>query len=705
MRHGLSSRQSIQLGIVMLAVGVVLLINPAMSQVPTTNITSSGLNTTIQAINSTTTAIDGGTRPGSGQNLFHSFGQFSVGEGHTALFRNSDAGATSNIFGRVTGGSISNIFGTIDSATNFPTANLWLINPTGFLFGPKAALNVGGSVNISTADYLRMADGIKFNALPGPADALLSMAPVETFGFLERPTLSPTFGTITVSGSELAVSTSKSLTMVGGDIEITGQFNGGTQSTGGFLFAPSGQIQLASVASKGEAVIGTTSTGAPGLNMDGISELGSITLSKQAILSANGDPSGTVFIRGGNLRVDSADIFSRALGNLDGARSAVHIQVTGEARIENGSRIVAIAEGSGRGGDILIKSGILDIRTGGSVFTRTLSDGLSGSISLQVGTLLGSAGASVFSDSRSAAGNAGAAGHVMISGFNGSGSTATSVSLDNSSIGTAVVGGSMLSAPAHIGIIAHTIELTNNASLQSLTTGSTQAGDISLTSPGVITLTKGSQITSSTRLGIGNAGDLFIKAPSITLADSSLVSSSTRSIGNAGTILIDGTTVSVTKGAAINSGTFGLGNAGEVIVRAAESITVSGTDPLTESRSAIASAATRLDNYLGEIGAAGTVSITAPVITISDQGNIFTSNAIDSGKAGDIVLDGRQVAVLGGGQVQSSTKSSSPGGSVKIMAEESLTISDANSQGGVSRIATGTLAKGDAGQIVIRTSM
>ena len=68
--------------------------------------------------------------------------------------------------------------------TGFGSANLFLMNPAGIVFGPNASLNVGGSVSFTTADYLRLADGAKFNALPGPQDAAISSAPVAAFGFL-----------------------------------------------------------------------------------------------------------------------------------------------------------------------------------------------------------------------------------------------------------------------------------------------------------------------------------------------------------------------------------------------------------------------------------------------------------------------------------------------------------------------------------------
>ena len=55
----------------------------------------------------------------------------------------------------MTGGKLSNIFGTIQT-TGFGNANLFLMNPAGFLFGPNATVNVGGMVSFTSADYLRL---------------------------------------------------------------------------------------------------------------------------------------------------------------------------------------------------------------------------------------------------------------------------------------------------------------------------------------------------------------------------------------------------------------------------------------------------------------------------------------------------------------------------------------------------------------------
>src|SRR5438552_980469 len=165
---------------------LVVLTSPGISQAQTTHITPSGLNTTIGAPTTLPNGtinhdITGGTRPGNGPNLFHSFGEFSVGANNIANFLNETALPTSNILSRVTGGNPSSIFGTIQT-TNFGAANLYLINPAPVIFAPTAQLNVGGSFAASTADYLKMSDGAKFYANPAQP-TVLSIAPVAAFGF------------------------------------------------------------------------------------------------------------------------------------------------------------------------------------------------------------------------------------------------------------------------------------------------------------------------------------------------------------------------------------------------------------------------------------------------------------------------------------------------------------------------------------------
>jgi filamentous hemagglutinin family protein len=112
-----------------------------------TSITPDGTLGTAVIQNGHVYDITGGTRPSGGPNLFHSFDQFSVGTTDTARF--SGPPGIENILGRVTGGQQSLIDGLLQST--IPGANLYLLNPSGVLFGPNARLDVGGSFHVSTA--------------------------------------------------------------------------------------------------------------------------------------------------------------------------------------------------------------------------------------------------------------------------------------------------------------------------------------------------------------------------------------------------------------------------------------------------------------------------------------------------------------------------------------------------------------------------
>src|SRR5262249_4261465 len=124
--------------------------------------------------------------------------------------------------------------------TNFGNANLFLINPAGWLFGPTASLDVGGSFHLSTADYLKFTDNATFHADLNKR-SVLSPAPVSAFGFLsEYP------AGILIQGSTLQIPEQKTLSLVSGDIEISGR------SSSGIIRALGGTINVASVGAPGE---------------------------------------------------------------------------------------------------------------------------------------------------------------------------------------------------------------------------------------------------------------------------------------------------------------------------------------------------------------------------------------------------------------------------------------------------------------------
>ena len=118
-----------------------------------------------------------------GGNLLHSFRDFNLRFGESATF--SGPNHIQNVISRVTGGNLSNIDGTIRSL--IPGADFYFLNPYGIVFGPNARLDVQGSFHASTADYLRFGNGGIFHAR-NPSESLLTVAPIEAFGFLDNPT-------------------------------------------------------------------------------------------------------------------------------------------------------------------------------------------------------------------------------------------------------------------------------------------------------------------------------------------------------------------------------------------------------------------------------------------------------------------------------------------------------------------------------------
>ncbi len=171
-----------------------------------------------------------------GSNLFHSFGQFGLATGESAAF--SGPVAVNNIIGRVTGGNPSGIDGRIQS--NIAGANLYLINPSGIVFGPHATVNVSGSFHASTADYVKMSDGSKFQAT-NPDASTLSAAPPAAFGFL-----TPKPAAITVNGSSLGPAPGATLGLVAGPVSI---------NSAASLAAPGGAIHVTSAAGTGEVPV------------------------------------------------------------------------------------------------------------------------------------------------------------------------------------------------------------------------------------------------------------------------------------------------------------------------------------------------------------------------------------------------------------------------------------------------------------------
>ncbi|MEM9214888.1 MAG: filamentous hemagglutinin N-terminal domain-containing protein [Cyanobacteria bacterium P01_F01_bin.150] len=103
-------------------------------------------------------------------NLFHSFSEFNVEDGHSAYFANPVG--IDRILSRVTGANASNILGTL--GVDGP-ADLFLLNPNGIVFGPNVRLDIAGTFVASTADRILFSDNQTFSAIAPEPSALLTI--------------------------------------------------------------------------------------------------------------------------------------------------------------------------------------------------------------------------------------------------------------------------------------------------------------------------------------------------------------------------------------------------------------------------------------------------------------------------------------------------------------------------------------------------
>ena len=623
-------------------------------------------------------SIDANVGQLRGNNLFHSFGQFNVHTGESATF--TGPSTIENVIGRVTGGQQSLIDGQLRS--EMPKANLYLLNPSGVLFGPNATLDVPGSFHVSTADYLRMADGAKFSANLSQ-ESVLTSAPPAAFGFLNS---NP--APIAIQGSTLHVPEGKTLSVVGGDLQITG----------GSLSAPHGQINLASVASAGE-VIPTVSEQGSDLKMEGFSHLGKIEAAQGAHINTDGEGGGSVVIRGGRLVVDNAIISSNTQGNTDGARVGIDAQIAEDVVITNAGRIETVVAGAGSGGDVRLTAGSIDGSGSASIGSTTAagSTGTGGSTDLKVKQLKLTDGARI-DTSTSGHGHGGAltvtaTDSVSISGRNSQG---TKSGLFSTALGKGDAGKLTVSAP--------TLTMADRGTIDAHTAGDGNAGNIDVQA-GTLTLAGGAQIqagsgvieyqkggftpngtggpgrggdvTVNTTESIsiagrdsdgnlsglfsgtfnkGDAGQVFVSTPLLQIAGG-VISATTLGDGNGGNIDVEVGRLTLT-GGAIASGvglrkfitnpflliyTGGPGRGGSLTIHAAESISLFG--------------GSFLSTVTGGKGAAGKLFVSAPVLLVDGGGTVggIAASTLAEGNAGDIDVQVGKLTLLNGSEIFSGT--------------------------------------------------
>ncbi len=642
-----------------------------------------------------------------GGNLFHSFQDFNLQSHESATFSGPDK--VQNVISRVTGGNPSSIDGTLRST--IPNADMYFLNPYGIMFGPNAKLDVQGGFHASTADYLRLSDGGRFEART-PSNSLLTVAPVEAFGFIGN---SPT--KLSVEGSQLSTLEHQTLSLSGGGISITG----------GQLLAPGGRFNLASVAQTEE--VNLLHLEAPSLEKQG-----AISISDNANLNVNGVGGGEIFIRGGQLLVEHSTLQANTLGEQNG--SGITMRLTESISLHGKSaKISSHTFGTGSAGAITVTTPRLSINQG-KLLSNSFSKGAAGNIQVDTLQTAIQEGGGISSDSF----NEGPAGNLTILAKERVSiidkrifmeretadlvSQLSSTALERGPGGRIIVrtpqlilNGASISSQSHllgdageIEIEANSIEI-HNGGLISATTLSQSLG-----TGGNITLkVKESIQVDGFRMGFaisktdvfknmqsgivaitfgsGAAGNLHLSAKELTVENNGGVATATASTGTAGNLTIEVDDLYLKTGGIITNSSGGLVG-GKLFLGTGDS----GTAKITAKNSIIATGqgyfnpSGILSNTLVS-GQGGNIEIHTNVLQIANGAEI-SANSLGIGNAGRLHLQANTIRLINRGHITTSAKTTA-GGNILLTSPNLLYLDNAEI---TTSVATG---KGDGGNITI----
>ncbi len=626
------------------------------------------LPTNINQLKNTVYQITGGSRPNNATNLFHSFRDFSIQSSDTVRFVH-DSGIE-NIINRVTGGLPSNIDGTIQtlidgSISNRGNANVFILNPSGIIFGESAKLDIGGSFIGSTADRIQFSDGTEFSATNPTSNPILTISvPIGLqFGGNTQSTIS-----INGSGNNLLVNQDFSLNTTSRPQGFGYQTpNGQTLAligsnvvlNGGNVTIPQGRVELWSV-NQGEVTL-EHNNGKLQLQPTSGINYGDIDLLNAASVDTSGNSGGSIQVRGNNVTVqDGSVIFTDTLGNGSGGKLTVtateSLKISGTSsngQIFSGLLADVATGATGTGGNLIVETQRLLVTDGGQLSSGTFGFGDAGALQVKAediqltgGSLLGPSG--LFAPV--APGARGSGGNLTIE-------TGNLQVIDGAQISTNTFG---FGNAGDLRIEAENIEVR----------GGTKAG-LSQISASVIKLPFPEPLTTLLGAGTGSGGNLVIDTATLKVSDGGQVVAYTLGSGKAGNMEISANLVELTgykdlASRGVKSGLFtsavrGSGQGGDLNVQANQIIISNGAT--INASNFLSSDPDNLRGLAGT-GAAGNINIDSPFISLENQGTI-TANT-NAGDQGNISIQSQNLQLRQGGVISTNARNSSNGGNINI---------------------------------------
>ncbi|MGC9506114.1 filamentous hemagglutinin N-terminal domain-containing protein, partial [Baaleninema sp.] len=399
------------------------------------------------------TLIEGGATRGA--NLFHSFQEFNVNSFESVYFNNP--ANIQNILSRVTGNNISNIDGVLGVNGS---ANLFLLNPNGILFGSGASLDISGSFFASTADSLVFENNAEFSATnPASAPLLTVSVPVGV-------QLGNSPGTIRGTEASLEIRQRETLALLGGTIDLDGVQ----------ISAPGGRVLLGGVGGTGTVALQFSNSGSrvslTGWELPENLDRSPISLTNSASITVIDRIGGEISIDASDITVSSSSLdagIGEGLGVPDADSGNIELNATGELTLSDSSSIAnRVRENSaGNAGDIRVVANVVNVLGSAYLDSNTSGQGNAGNVSLTGDTVNVSEGAFLLSETE----GQGNAGNVSLTGDTVNVSEGAYLSSGTEGQGNA----------GNVTLTGETVNVSEGAYLSSESSGQGNAGNVTLT--------------------------------------------------------------------------------------------------------------------------------------------------------------------------------------------------------------------------------
>ena len=674
--------------------------------------------------------IEGGTTRGN--NLFHSFEQFSVPQDTTASFNN--AVEINNIFSRVTGNSISNIEGIIATQG---TADLFLINSNGIIFGENAALNVGGSFLATTAENIRFADDTQFSTNATDAPPLLTVTAPVGLGLGTNPqdiiNRSFAFDTFIEDYVGLQVLPENTIALIGGNISIEG----------GIITANEGRIELGAVRGNERVDLASDRLGWKP-SYENVRDFQDIEFNSSGFIFGEGEVGTDIQVQGRNIDfTEGAQAISVAFGSeagnvvVNGSESVTIDGTDGEFSSGLFNDVEETATGAGK--TIAIETKQLTLLDGGQIFARTFGDGQGVSLKINaVESVIIQDGGIVETDrvpsglfSRVNPGATGNGGSITVETpkilVEGGGQISVST------LGKGTAGNLGLIASESIQLVGEDIDTNDPSGLFSrVNPGATgDGGNVSIQTPQLTVLDK-AQI-STTGSSTGNGGNLTLDvSDTILLSGTGILGREIDSSGlfvsaepsfvddrgnlvittaNAGTLNLTASQLIVEEGAKISADTFGRGTGANVNIDVSDLIIRNGG--IIGAGSLLQPVGFTGEDFTDNIrGTGGTITVNAAKsVEITGTGNIgdtqvdssLFTRAEGTGNAGNLTVATPDLTVANGGNINVSATGTGEAGSLNIVSQN-ITLNDGSLTAETRRGSQGNISLSDTDALLFRNN-